>query len=381
MFKSIFNKKTKNDVSTNSNLGLEKDFPILMDSIASSYSFLNSLCSTLEGITYERIGTTESNGYANQIDKYVFLIHSEKLCSLFVYAYHTESLPLIPLPFKRLNPNIDNSIFDIKKTPKKENKIDNRLARFNILITFILQKNSIVKDEDVVWNQEKQNTLTELLNELGYEENLESLILHEWSLYTNNANTKKNDFIKNFISEFHHSKLSKYTPVFIQERNQKIEKAYNSIIETINRIQAWLDNEPLRIRIESTLLTDNFSNIKQCTTPFCIIHLACDEIGRYSIAYGIETRILEMLSNNMASTLIRRIYQFTPGELESFVGIIALNTNCIKLFEELLDRSKQEKKYKVIKVQRNEEESISAMLSKLKLKDDIDDETKKWLNK
>ena len=48
--------------------------------------------------------------------------------------------------------------------------------------------------------------------------------------------------------------MSKFRTDFIQDRNEKIEKAYYSSIETINRIQGWLDDELLRTKIESDTL-------------------------------------------------------------------------------------------------------------------------------
>ena len=37
--------------------------------------------------------------------------------------------------------------------------------------------------------------------------------------------------------------------------------------------------------------------------------------------------------------------------------------------------------YQLIEVERHEEESIADLLSKIELKDDVDEETKKWFNR
>ncbi len=100
--------------------------------------------------------------------------------------------------------------------------------------------------------------------------------------------------------------------------------------------------------------------------------------GRYRIVYGIDSRILNMVPDNMASTLLRRIYGFTPAELEPFVGFASLNMDCITYFENTLNRLENGDGYTLIEVERNEEKSIGDMLSKLELKDDVDEETKKW---
>ena len=103
--------------------------------------------------------------------------------------------------------------------------------------------------------------------------------------------------------------------------------------------------------------------------------------GRYNIEYGIDSGILTMVPDNMASTLLRRIYEFTPGEMEPFIRIVSLNMDCITYFENTLSSVKNGAGYKLIEVERNEEKSIGDMLSKLELKDDVDEETKKWLKR
>jgi hypothetical protein len=81
----------------------------------------------------------------------------------------------------------------------------------------------------------------------------------------------------------------------------------------------------------------------------------------------------------MASTLLRRIYEFTPGEMEPFVGFVSLDMDCITYFEETHSQLRNENGYNLIEVERHKEKSIADMLSKLELKDDVDEETKKWL--
>ena len=148
-----------------------------------------------------------------------------------------------------------------------------------------------------------------------------------------------------------------------------------------------MDNDLLRRRLEisaSSNLGDNrhgFSRMNNCITSFCFISLGCDVFVRYNIEYGIDSGILTMLPDNMASTLLRRIYEFTPGEMEPFIRIVSLNMDCITYFENTLSSVKNGAGYKLIEVERNEEKSIGDMLSKLELKDDVDEETKKWLKR
>jgi hypothetical protein len=250
----------------------------------------------------------------------------------------------------------------------------------------VLTKNGIVQYTEEVWNTEKNNLLNKLISDLGYGDELEKLILEEYDELKNNyVNNQKTDFTEFFTANFHNEKIIRYTPEFIQERNKKISSAYHSLIETVNRIQAWLDNDLLRKRIEFSTSTDHnnilgISELKKVITPFCCISLRCDVFGRYNLAYGIDSRILNMVSGDMASGLIRRIYEFTPGELEPFVGIDSLNMDCITYFENSL-KYVENQNFKLIQVKRNEEKSISDMFNNIELNEEIDEETKKWLKR
>jgi len=376
MFNSFF-KKNKTDSSDNSSKkGLVKEEPILMYSIASSYVYLDSLCSIAKELSYERLGTATSIGFPNVIDKYVFTLNDKIFCEIFIYPYHNENQNIIPSTFKELNPNIDEDIFVIT------NK-----GRYRYLIAIaelVLTKKGDTDGLNNLWNSEKEILLKKLLSDLGYEDELERLIYDKFKeIQRDIPEITKIDFVNQFADNFHNKKLIPYTPLFIQDRNRKLLSAYDSIVETINRIQAWLDNELIRKRIEIiTLNTNNenslgFSTINNCITPFCFITLGCDNYGRFNLSYGIDSRILNMVPDNMASTLLRRIYEFTPGELEPFVGFVSLSMDCIAYFENSL-KDVQNENYRLIEVKRNEEKSISDMLSKLELRDDIDEETKKW---
>jgi len=128
-------------------------------------------------------------------------------------------------------------------------------------------------------------------------------------------------------------------PDYVKERNNRLKSAYYSIINTIERIQGFLDDEYLRGRIESEM-TQNpemKSTLLQCTSPFCIVSLGCDQMGRYNIVFSIDYRVKEMIGDDMASGLLRRIFEFTPGEMEVFVRFGSLYQDCIVIFDQLLD--------------------------------------------
>lgn len=120
--------------------------------------------------------------------------------------------------------------------------------------------------------------------------------------------------------------------------------------------------------------------MKNCITPFCFISIGCDVFGRYRMSYGIESQILRMISDSMASTLLRRIYEFTSGELELFVGFISLSMDCISYFEGAMKNIEADN-CSLIEVKRNEEKSIADLFNNLEFKDDVDEVTKRWMRR
>jgi hypothetical protein len=364
--------------------GLHMDHPILMDDIPVCYAYLRAICSIREGLSFERIGAVQSRLFPELVDKYEIQFNGTKYCDLYMYAYHNECLPVIPEIIHHLNTHADNSIFNGLREKAYYGKADESASSFRSLVDVILLKNNIIKDNEVVWSKFKEDFYNELMQKLDYHYTFENLVMDAWkNMNQTYSASVKVQFIEDFYNQFHHMQLSKYAPDDIQNRNDRLETAYYQIIETINRIQTWLDNDLLRFRVQSELasIPGNFSKIDQCTTPFCAIILTCDTLGRYRIHYGLETNILKMLPENMASTLLRRIYEFTPGAMEVFVDVISFNMDCIKWFEELLEEAKTNERHKVIRVERNEYQSIADMLSQLELKEDVDEKRKWWFRR
>jgi hypothetical protein len=337
-------------------IGLSLESPIKMKDIPETYAYLRALCKIREGISFKRIGAIESVQFPNPLDKYQFLFGKNHFCYLFIYSYHTESLPIIPICFKELNPSIDIHIFDnLDEDSYHENKEDERVG-IGAIVRLILLKNGIVEDEHVTWTSAKSEGLLKLLDQKGFTNNFEDVVLNEWyNLNISGNQYSPIEFEKLFVLNFHHVKIAKFLPSFIQDRNSKLETAFNQIKETINRIQAWQDNKKFRIRIEldHIKLAKSYSFVYQITTPFIVVILGCDQFGKYQITYGLDTNYLKILPDDMASTLIRRIYQFTSGELEPFVSIISLGMDCTSMFENLIKETNINSLIQIIEVQRN----------------------------
>lgn len=137
----------------------------------------------------------------------------------------------------------------------------------------------------------------------------------------------------------HNLQFESSAPDFVKERNHKFAKAYKRLVTTVDKTQGFLEDEYLRGRIESDMTKKNgiIATISQCTTPFCILSLGCDEMGRYNLVYSVDYRIQNMLGEAMASTLIRRIYEYTPGQMSAFVRIGSLYHDCMETFNQILE--------------------------------------------
>lgn len=149
--------------------------------------------------------------------------------------------------------------------------------------------------------------------------------------------------MKNYLKE-------KEAPDFIKKRNKKFLQAYSYVLMTIGKIQAFLEDENLRLRIESDF-RDNpntEATMFQCTTMFCIVSLGCDNMGRYNIVYSTDYRIKEMISVQMASGLVRRINEFTPEDMEPFTLIGSLCEDCVEIFQNIIKQMEAEPYHKLI---------------------------------
>lgn len=92
------------------------------------------------------------------------------------------------------------------------------------------------------------------------------------------------------MTNLHNIENEKNAPTEIKERNKKLLAAYNNIVITIDRMQGYIEDEYLRLRIESEMFLDpnTKTTILQCSTPWCIISLGCDSQGNYNIVYSVD---------------------------------------------------------------------------------------------
>ena len=232
---------------------------------------------------------------------------------------------------------------------------DSRKVAFELLIFTYLEKHGIDQEGNKS-STLKQNNNEELAKQtrefLGFVDNIEEVIISDWieKRKSNNSLTPK-EFVNIFILEFHNIKIENVAPNFVKERNIKLQEAYRQIVHTIERLQGYLENEELRTIIESDFRQKAATQLTmfQCTTLFCIVSLGCDQLGRYNIVYSVDYRFQNMISQDFANTFIRRIYEFTSGEMEPFVRIGSLCADCIEDFKKIIVESKSEP-YHTIKI-------------------------------
>ena len=251
-------------------------------------------------------------------------------------------------------------LFNRNKTGNKPSEVGNiqtdpRKLAFEMLILTYLEKHGIDGDGNKslivkAQNEEDEKWIKHTLEVSGFVDNIEEIIIAEWEEKRKfNNSIKPREFVNTFVSEFHNLKIENVAPEFVKERNKKLFQAYRYVINTIERIQGWIDDERLRTRIESDFRKKPGiqSTMFQCTTPFCIVSLGCDQMGRYNLVYSVDYRFQEMISETFASTFIRRIYEFTPGEMEPFVRIGSLCNDCIDTFNKLIEEAKFEPYHKI----------------------------------
>ena len=217
-------------------------------------------------------------------------------------------------------------------------EFDDEAKAFVTVVLRLLHKNGYPSFGDEFYLEGDWEDLVEEMKEIGFAPNLELLVMDEWrkALAQDRAADTK-DFGLRFVATFCTAYIEPVVPGFVRERNRKLLGAYHQVVEAIKRTQGWLQEEELRERIatvEGAGLIGEYT-ICECVTRFCYVCIVCDRMGRYSLLYSVDSDLAAKISKVFASVLIRRIYQFTPGEMEPFVLIGSLYADCSKSFDSL----------------------------------------------
>jgi hypothetical protein len=104
---SLLNQKNDSDqkpnpLKRNFDYGLSENNPVQLTSIPASYRYINGLNSFNQSLSYERMGSTQSQRFENMIDIYEFKKNNRFFCNVYVYPYANEDNIEIPKPFENI---------------------------------------------------------------------------------------------------------------------------------------------------------------------------------------------------------------------------------------------------------------------------------------
>lgn len=336
--------------------------PILVKSIRAGYIFCDKLKNLDDELEYSRRGSNQLPGFDKPVDAYDFTRSGKDFCTVYIYAYHSENIEEVPKPMLDLL-NEDISLEDIWEDLEitEEGDDDTEELFESIMVEELdnpppheelfesLVRSILNKQNSESWTRDDENWLKFQMEELTMSPLLEPLVLEEWELYLAKTHRPHREFfIQSFLRSYHHSQLEPYLPQEAMEKNELVKEAYLNLVEVINRIQFFADEEVQeRIAWELGENRETRSGIKQCNTKFCALRLHSDFSGSCNIDYWLDQDILDMLYEKPVSTLLRSINELTPG-LEERVSCRSLTFNCESWFKDLLKEAKYGEEYSLI---------------------------------
>lgn len=356
------------------NYGTSLENPVLLSSIRAGYNYCDKLRHIDEDLEYTRIGSNRVPEFEKPVDAYDFKRFGEDFCTIYIYAYHSENIEEVPQPFFALDKEpffLENLLEEMEITEEEGGDPEELLEAmlrdeeedppskgelFSYLVRKILTKHGKFAPtsdaEPITWTAEDQDRLIRQIHELGVSPLLEPLVLQEWEDYTKRIHRPHREFfIHSFLPSYHHSKLAPYLPREAQEKNEQVKKAYDQLLQVINRIQFFAD-EGQQERVESNLREKQgtVSLLKECNTNFCALRLYSDFSGRCNIEYWLDPDIFKMLHEKPVSTLLRSIYESTPG-LEERVNCRSLTYDCETWFEDMKNECNYEEEYRLLRAE------------------------------
>ncbi len=353
------------------NYGTSISNPVLLSSIRAGYNFCDKLKNLDEDLEYSRRGSNSSPGFEKPVDAYDFKHFGKAFCTVYIYAYHSENIEEVPQPFLDLDeePEFLTNILQEFEITEEEGVIPEVLLEallndekedppsreelFTYLVRSILTKHGknvpATNTTTVTWSDEDQEILMSQIHELEVSPLIASLVLQEWEDYLKKTHRPhKEFFVQSFFPLYHHSKLTPFLPGKVQEQNLEIEEVYSRLMNMINDIQ-FVADEDLRERIESEPGAEqgDLFMLKQCTTKFCVLQLNSDFCGSNHIDLWLDSDIFDMLDIKLANTLLRSIYELTPGIGEQ-VLIRSFNHDCEGWFRAMKEETKHVDEHRVV---------------------------------
>jgi len=187
---------------------------------------------------------------------------------------------------------------------------------------------------------------------------IEKLIVSEFLEMKRNIPDLNSGIFAHFFEEnYYNLKLVQFATLEAQKPNEIIKEYYDTTKRFLIEIQAYLEVEYLRTRIECNFTEigswNNTARVEEFVTPFAKLQLNCDKSARFRISYFINPHLKELIGGFLGDTLEKRFNELDNGEFKHLVKMIPLNRRYDRYFEELLKFTKIYPHYKAFITERN----------------------------
>ncbi|REC64361.1 hypothetical protein DRF65_01960 [Chryseobacterium pennae] len=164
-------------------------------------------------------------------------------------------------------------------------------------------------------------------------------------------------FISIFEDSYCNLKLAKFATLEAQKSNEITKEHYDTTKRFLIEIQACLEVEYLRTRIECNFTEigswNNPTRVEEFVTPFAKLQLNCNKSAKFSINYFINPHIKELIGEALGNTLEKRFNELATGEFKHLVKMTPLNRRYDRYFEDLLRCTRTFPNYKAVITDKN----------------------------
>ncbi|TLX25397.1 hypothetical protein FE904_12335 [Chryseobacterium indologenes] len=187
---------------------------------------------------------------------------------------------------------------------------------------------------------------------------LEKLVVSEFlEMKRNIPDLNSKMFIPIFEDNYHNLKLAQFATLEAQKPNKIIKEYYGTTKGFLIEIQACLEVEYLRTRIECNFTEignwNNPTRVEEFITPFAKLQLNCHKSAKFSINYFINPHLKELIGESLGDTLEKRFNELDNGKFKHLVKMAPLNRRYDRYFEELLKFARIFPHYKAVITDKN----------------------------
>ena len=129
----------------------------------------------------------------------------------------------------------------------------------------------------------------------------------------------------------------------IAKKNEALKKSFDSMKETVRRIQYWIEDERHRVHAITDFQKDErvSSLIEQLGTSFCVISRGTNPEGEDSIVISLDKNIQDKIGHYFTVVLLRRLFEFTPEFCDFNVRLWDLSKDCEGYMETVIEEAKR----------------------------------------